>query len=360
MICLETFNKNQLEKLINSKRFSEYSFLPITKHRAVSHINNPSLSDNDVTLILALEDDKLAGYIGIMGDCLVNRGKEITVGWLSTLYVHPDFRGKKIAQRLLNEACEKYEGKILITEFTQEAAGLYFKSKMFRHIKSLRGMSYYFWSNLQEILPSKNHKWKRILFFIKFIDLTINSFLKIKYKLNEFPITSFEIKNNIDSSISEFIDKYKKQNCFKRKLPEISWIVKYPWVLSGTTFEQRNYQFSDHDAKFENVFIKIYKEEIFRTLLILSVRNSKAKLLFVIGDNDPQTSSEVLREFVIKNNISNLICFDDDINKYFNNIKILFRKERIRNFLAHNNLLETLGNDFVFDVSSGDSDAVFT
>lgn len=360
MILLETFNKVQLQKLITSDLYKSFPFLPITIHRAISHINNPNLADDKTILILAFFNGKLAGYIGVMADTLISNHNKIQVGWLSTLFVHIDFRGKKIAQQLLNKACEEYEGKILITEFTPEAEKMYMKSKMFSYQTPLVGMSYHFLFNFQKILPAKNEKWITILAVLKFCDFAMNSVLKLINNLKKNPKDNFEFKNTIDTDIEDFIKKNKIQNSFNRNLPEINWILDFPWVLSGKNPEKKDYQFSDFDEKFENIFIKIYEHKILKTLLMLSVRNTTAKVHFVIGDNNPQINAEVLYYFTIKNNISNLICFDTDINEQFKNLYILFRKERIRKFLMHKNLLGMLDKDFVFDVSAGDGDAIFT
>lgn len=360
MIFLETFNKVQLQKLITSGRYKNFPFLPISIHRAISHINNPNLADDKTTLILAFFNGKLAGYIGVMADTLISNHNKIQVGWLSTLFVHTDFRGKQIAQQLLNKACEEYEGKILITEFTPEAEKMYIKSKMFSYQAPLVGMSYHFLFNFQKILPVKNEKWNNISAVLKFCDFTLNSVLKLIYKLKKNTKDNFEIKNTTDTEIEDFIKKNKKQNIFNRNLPEINWILDFPWVLSGKNPEKTVYQFSDFDEKFENIYIKIYEHKILKTVLMLSVRNTTAKVHFVIGDYHPQISAEALYFYIIKNNIRNLICFDPDINEQFKHVYILFRKERIRKFLMHKNLLTLLDKDFVFDVSAGDGDAIFT
>ena len=41
MIQLKTLNKKQLAEFVSSGDFEKYDFLPITAHRAKSHINNP-------------------------------------------------------------------------------------------------------------------------------------------------------------------------------------------------------------------------------------------------------------------------------------------------------------------------------
>lgn len=360
MIFLETFNKSQLEDLIHSDRFLDFSFLPITVHRAASHINNPNLDAGATTLILAFDDGKLAGYIGIMADRMLHRGQKISVGWLSTLFVHPDFRGKKIAQQLLNKACDEYQGKILITEFTPEAESMYVKSGMFVYQHPLEGMSYHFLSNTQKILPSKNKKWTQLLPFLRLGDAAVNVFAKSLYQLKSFSGNNFVTQTAIDAEIAEFIQKHKKQNNFYWDINKLKWITKYPWVLEGNNPEQRPYQFSDFDKKFEYVFIKTYENEIMKTLLLLSVRNANAKLQYVIGENEPQLSAAILYRFAVENKIANFICFDEGINEHFKKYTVLFRKQRTRKFLMHKNLRELLGEDFVFDISAGDSDAIFT
>jgi len=360
MISLETYNRSQLEKLINSERFKEFSFLPISFHRAISHIKNPNLEDDTPVLILAFEDNNLAGYIGILADHLIHKNQKIQVGWLSTLFVHPDFRGKRIAQKLLSKACDEYRGKILITEFTPEAENMYRKSGFFTYQSPLKGMSYHFLSDLQKILPAKNKKWNTLIPFLKLFDYVLNSFVKLFNRIRLSGKEEFTITKSMDKESEDFIKQHKKHNSFNRTFTEIDWIVKNPWILNGADPEKRQYQFSAFEKKFEYLFIKIYENKILQTLLILSVRNTNAKLHFIIGDRNPLLSSQILHQFAVKNNITNLICFEEDVNQHFSKRNILFRKERYRNFLMHKNLQEIVGSDFIFDVSAGDGDAIFT
>lgn len=121
MIRIETYNKIQLKELLNSDKFLSFDFLPITKHRALSHIQNPRAKDEDILLTLALEEEKLAGYLGTFPDEIITEENNIKFAWLSTLYVNENFRWKKIDQKLLDQAYLSYNNKIGITEFTKEA-----------------------------------------------------------------------------------------------------------------------------------------------------------------------------------------------------------------------------------------------
>lgn len=360
MISLKSYNKYQLEELINSDTFSEFPFCPITIHRAASHIKNPNANDTDSLLILAFEKDSLAGYIGVLPDHIHSKDHSTHMGWLSTLFVHPDFRGKKIAQKLLSKACDDYEGNIMITEFTLEAENMYLKSQLFEYKSPLNGRSYHYLSNLQKILPSKNKNWSKYKLGLKVFDSTLNLFVKLGNKTYRSSNENFEVVNNLDDEIKSFIEKNKNRNCFSRNTIEIDWIVNNPWILNRSNPIQDNYQFSAFEKKFEYVFIKVYQEKILTSILILSVRNTNAKLHFIFGDKNPSVCSSLLHEYIIQNNISNLISFEEEINVQLDRKNILVKKDRSRKFLMHKNLQKTLGESFVFDISAGDGDAIFT
>jgi len=358
MISLKTYNKQQLEELINSTVFNDLPFYPITKHRAISHIKNSNATDSDSLLILAFEDDNLAGYIGVLPDNIIHENQNIHLGWLSTLFVHPDFRGKKIAQKLLSKACDEYNGNIMITEFTPEAENMYVKSQLFVYQKTLYGKSYHYLSNLQKILPSKNKTWSKYKLCLKAFDSTLNSLIKLINKTSATNKESFKITYQLDHETASFIDKNKIGNCFNRNRKEIEWIVDNPWILTDNT--TINYQFSAYEKRFEYIFIKIYEGDNLNTVLLLSIRDNNAKLHFVFGKNDPITASKVLHQYTKQNNISNLISFDQKINEQLDRKKILLKKDRQRKFLMHKNLQKTLGENFIFDISAGDGDAIFT
>lgn len=360
MISLKTYNKHQLEKLINSNQFKEFPFCPITHHRAISHTKNPNANDSDSLLILAFENDDLAGYIGVLPDNIKLKEQNVHMGWLSTLFVHPNFRGKKIAQKLLAKACEEYNNNIMITEFTPEAENMYAKSQLFVYKNQLNGRSYHYLSNLKKILPSKNKDWSQLQLGLKVFDSSLNSLVKIKNNLQKSNKEDFKVLNNIDDEIKKFIEQNKSKNCFNRSTAEIEWITNNPWIISSSQQSKENYQFSAFEKKFEYIFIKIYHESKLDTVLILSNRNGNAKLHFIFGNKNPVSCSNVLHQYITRNNISNLITFEENINMELDKKNILVKKDRYRKFLVHKNLEKILGEDFIYDICAGDGDPIFT
>ena len=68
MIDIRLLNKKHLNEYINSDIFADQDNIPISKHRALSHFNNPRLDEDDIILLLAYENDRMIGYLGVLPD----------------------------------------------------------------------------------------------------------------------------------------------------------------------------------------------------------------------------------------------------------------------------------------------------
>ncbi|SFI12790.1 GNAT family N-acetyltransferase [Halpernia frigidisoli] len=358
MIELKTFNKTELESLIKSDDFKNFPFKPITIHRAVSHINNPRAKEDQTLLILAFSENKLAGYIGILPDEIYKNQQLFACGWLSTLWIDPNFRGKKIAQQLLSKACDEYSGHILITEFTPEAENMYKKSGYFDYQDSLKGRSYHLLSNLKNILPHKNKKWQTVYPLLNIFDFSVNSIIKAANNFKENNRLNFKTESHLNKESEDFIKLNSEKNSFNTDLREINWITNYPWILSSKQKDE-NYHFSDYCENFEYVLLKIYNSGKLESIFIISIRDKNAKLHFVFGKQNG-TSSKILLHYLRKNNVSNFISFEKTLNEFLDKNIFFYKKERNRKFLMHKTLKSELGQDFKFQISAGDSDAVFT
>ncbi|WP_315058635.1 GNAT family N-acetyltransferase [Chryseobacterium indoltheticum] len=359
MIVLKSFNKIALFNFINSKEFNDLSFLPISYHRAISHINNPHVNNEDTILILAYYENKLAGYIGILADDMRVSNKFIKIGWLSTLFVHPDYRGKKIAQMLLKEACNSYKGNIIITEYTEEAKNMYERSNLFVIQKPLYGSSYHFLFNLSEILPKKNKNWNYVYPVLRLMDKIINGFL-YSIRRNKSSEKHFLITEDLDCEIKEYIKRHDKLKIFNRNVEDINWITNYPWILNTNENKESNYQFSDFDKSFRYIFIKIYDANNLDIVLMLTVRNGKATLQFIYGNKNNNKITEALIIFLSKFKITNIIIYDKEINQKLEKKYFIYVKERNRSFMMHKDLSAILPYNFIFDVLAGDGDPIFT
>lgn len=358
MIEFKTFNKLQLKEFIYSEDFANLPFKPISVHRAESQINNPASTVLDTLLILVFSNNQLAGYIGILPQNINHNGQVIHFGWLSTLLISPDLRGQKIGQQLLTKACDEYQGKIVITEFTPVAEALYNKSNYFFKLPALEGEAFHYLLNLSNILPKKEAKWKKYTPIFKFTDSVFNLVMTPVAKFFSSKETFYSIDSKLDQNAEEFIRKNSNDNNFDWNYEDIDWILKNPWIKNSNIKSDSNYEFSSYENQFEYKILKIVKDETLVQILIISIKNGVIKVLDSFGSTD--LGAKALHHFAQQNTISCIISYDSKINSYLRTKFTLFKKKRKRNFMMHKDLHKILGNDFQFNISAGGSDSVFT
>ncbi len=359
MIHLKTFNKKQLEAFVSSGDYKKYDFLPITGHRAVSHINNPKAHEEQTLLILAFDDDKLAGYLGCFPDQFVADGKAFRYAWLSTLFISDEFRGKKIAQSLLKKAFEEYQGNIAITEFTKEAEGLYNKTGVFEYVKPKHGRRYYFRTGLAQIIPSKKPQIKPLQPVFQLADLLFNTLISVKNSFAKKPGFQFEILDQIDQESKSFLSNFKSN----RNAEEINGIISHPWVLEGEKKDEK-YLFSSYSKQFRYFWIKIFNEnKELVTCSLLLLRNGNLKIPYVFSKSEPDRFIDFLSYFIIKNKVITLTSYQTGINRRIENSKefpAIHKRNIERRYMFHKDLIAHLPASFDPGFQDGDGDCAMT
>lgn len=359
MIHLKTFNKKQLGEFVSSGDFKKYDFLPITTHRAYSQINNPKANDDQTLLILALDDDKLAGYLGCFPDNFLIDGKKFNYAWLSTLFISNQFRGKRIAQQLLDKAFEEYNSNIAITEFTKEAESLYNKIGVFQYIQPKVGKRYYFRTDLATIIPAKKPKTENIKPLLSLGDSVLNSFISVKNCFIQKPDFKFKILDKVDSESADFISKFHSN----RNAEELNWAIENPWVLESKNKEE-NYLFSSFSESFKYFWIKIYdKKNVLETCALLFVRDGHLKISYLFSESDLEQFIKFLSYFIVKNKINYLTSYQTEFNKKAESMDIfpkIHQRNMERRYMFHKGLIGNLPNGFDLHFQDGDGDCVMT
>lgn len=358
MIDLKCFNKKELADFVISDKYKTYDFLPVTKHRALSQIKNLKADEDDILLTLAFEGEKLAGYLGTFPDLLIIDKKSVKYAWLSTLYVNENFRGKRIAQQLLDKVFEKYEGKIAITEFTKEAESLYAKTKMFNYIEPKIGKRFYFRSDFETIIPRRKPKFSGLKPLFKTIDFVANTLVSTKIQLEKNKKINFEITNSVDQESEDFINKFPKN----RTAEELNLIIKNPWVLEGENSEI-NYLFSSFSKEFRYVWVKIFDEQNnLKTCSLLQIRDRHLKISYLFNKNELGDFVSFLEKFIRENKIKTLVSYHSKLNEKLSSKKLskLHQKKIERRYLFHKELLKILSENIDLNYQDGDGDAVFT
>lgn len=359
MIHLKTLNKKGLEDFVSSGEFQHDDFIPITKHRAKSHIKNPKATDDQTLLILAYDDDQLAGYVGCLPDHFKINGKIFHYAWLSTLFISDRFRGKKIAHILLNKAFEEYEGNIALTEFTKEAESLYNKIGMFQYIEPKKGKRYYFKTDLEIIIPLKRAKTKPLKPFFKIADSVVNALILMKNSFIQKPDFKFEILDTIDLESKSFILKFKNN----RTADEINWAIENPWILEGKT-EDKKYLFSSYSQSFRYFWVKIYDENNnLDTCSLLMIRNSHLKIPYLFSESDFSRFVDFLSYFIVQSKVKMLTSYQTELNEKIDShhsLPKIYKRNIERRYMFHKNLIHNLPEHFDPHFQDGDGDCLMT
>ena len=358
MITLKTFNKNELREFVDTDQYKSFDFLPITKHRALAQIQNPIIEENDVLLTLAFEDEKLAGYLGTYPSVFFIENEIIKYAWLSTLYVNENFRGKRIAQKLLEKVFEKYDGKIAITEFTPEAENLYNKTKQFEYINPKLGQRFYFRSDIGEIITRKKPEISFLKPIFKSVDTIVNSLISIKKSFSENNTVNYEITDFVDSESIDFLNHFSKN----RTGEELNVIIKNPWVLEGKTPE-KNYQFSNYSNEFKYFWVKIFDQNNkLQTCSLLLLRDGHLKISYLFSENNLEPFAKFLQNFIGEKKIKLLTSYQTELNEILSkkSFSKLYQKKIERRYLFHKKMIEILPENFKSNFQDGDGDCVFT
>lgn len=359
MIEIQVLNKRDLASYIVAPEFDKLDFVPISKARAVSHCKNPRADDDDILLLLALEDGKLAGYLGCYPDQLSNDAKNLKFAWLSTIFIDPQFRGKGIAKKLLQKSFEVYNGNIVLTEFTAEAESLYNKVGKFVYREPKKGKRYYFLFNSVQIMPARSPKFQKFEPLFGTLDKFANIFVLKQYWSPNFDKKRVQILDSVDTESFAFIEEFSSY----RHAKEINAILQYPWVLEGQPKDGR-YLFSSTAKQFKYYWVKIFDTNgQLQDCALLSLRDGHLKVCYLFSKSNLQDFSTFLTSFIRKNKVRMLTTYQVDLIVALDKSKTfscLHQRDFERRYLFHQDLIVRLPTDFQFNFQDGDGDCMGT
>lgn len=357
MIEIVKLNKAQLASFIESDEYKSLEVLPISYHRAISHINNPRANNNDVLLILAYEKNQLLGYLGVLPDEI----DKIHVGWLSCIWISPLARGKGIAKKLVLTAYELYNKHILITNFTPEAGSLYNKLGVFDDFYTLAGVRYYRKMCLEKIIPKRYPQYSSLRRFFKIFDNVFNVFWKPflvrKIMLNEVEIKTLEVLTDEHTS---FIEQHSISN-FKRNITELNWIKNYPWILQKKyyTDEAKRYYFSSEEKKFYTFLFEVRQNNKLIAIIYLLNRNEHLRFPYIYYNRynyDEKLIGKVISFLINREDPHYITLFEENSLLFQIKVPFIYKKRIFRKYLKSKeiNISEKI------NLYDGDGDAAFT
>jgi hypothetical protein len=282
----KTYTRQELGEFIHSSLFTELTNIPISKHRAISQINNPRADENDILLVAQYDGKKLLGYLGILPDYLFPENKTEKVGWLTCFWVAEEYKSKNVAANLFLRVIRAWDQKILITNIVPALEPVYQKTKIFQPTIYKSGFRGYVRLNLNELLPPKHRLFRKMVPVLKLADSIIN--LPIDLKLKMFPKfdtgdLQLQYLQKLSEDDEKFMARNRDHNWNQRGMTELNWIISNPWIIQSTKDqESRRYYFSSVSRQFSYRVVRIQNrrnETI--ALAVLLVRNKNLSTPYI-------------------------------------------------------------------------------
>ena len=368
MIEFEFLNKEKLARFIDSPAFNHLKNIPISRHRAVAHIKNPSAADEDILLILAYSGEELAGYLGILPDHIhLPDGRIEKCGWLSCIWVNAAIRGQGLGDQLIRKALKKWDGKVLFTDYVPATKSIYDKTGAFGKALVKTGIRIYVRADLHHILPPKRAFFKSCKPVFKFSDALMNALLDTRFLFykKKPPPYRFQYVNQIDRETADFISKFQEKALFKRSAEELNWMLRYIWILSAPAgdFDSRRYHFSSLDRSFDFYCLRVFDDqERLVAFLVFAKRNRQLKLPYCFLETTALPAVAAIINFHIAQwRVNTFTTFHPALVKHLENGRTpgLLKKKITRHYLLTRILEEKIFSPD-FYIQDGDGDGAFT
>lgn len=364
MVEVKTFNGDKLAEFIKSDEYQKLAFIPISLHRAISHLNNPRLQENDIILLIAYEGKNMLGYLGVLPEDLRINGNIERGGFLSCLWIHPESRGKKVAQKLLEICFEKWNSRILVTEFTSSAKGLYDKTGIFNDLIIKEGIRIYMKSELGRILPEKKEWFKNVIYLLGCIDGGLNIYANLKLiftKKSKINLTAEKV-NQIDSELQTYISQHNKNELFQRSKEELNWILNFPWVLSGLNSDplSSKYHFTSvaNEFKYIPIVLRNAQNKIV-AFALFSKRNDTLKLPYCYYDSDKiEEVLTLVQNMILDEKCKTFTTFLPVLIERLQQKSIGLYKKKVKRHFIISKFFPDIKEPF--EIQDGDADCVFT
>ncbi len=331
-------NRQKLNDFIHSDEYKTMPNVPISFHRAISHINNPRVQDDDTLLILVYETE-LIGYLGIIPDLVFVNNIPERMAWMSCIWIHPNARGKGIAKKMTELSVELYNNKILATEFTPVAETLYNKLGKFDDLVIKKGVRIFRRSCMQKVLPARYPKAAFLFPFLSLHDTIINLFHDPFLKRKNSVSKNYEIEllEEPDESCIKFAENFYQVELTRRSHKELEWFFNFHWIKEtiSDSLQSKRYHFSSESRSFKTIAVKISQDNELIAFLIVTVRDKHIKTPYLyVKPIHEEVVNETINNIMCEHNIEILTSYQNAIQNHFNkSISFLNSKSISRKYL---------------------------
>lgn len=365
---IKTYTVTELKDAISDGSLWKYKNHAITLSRANSQVANPRARESDVVLVVALKDEELLGYIGVLPDYIYVKGKSERFGWLSTFWVDPSQRGRGIGKSLVSRAFESWEGSIGGVDYTVSAKRVYDSVDYFIPLHHWDGTALTL--RLRgELSRARFIRYLMIGPIEKAAEFTINKIMDIRLKIwkkakDRKREVRIEYIDTIDDETGDFIEKQRKDPMFHRGKKELNWIIEQPWVVSAPSSDATDakYDFSSSAQSFGTANMRI-SDTSGKTLafVMLTDRDGVVKVpYYYCVSSEIEVVCHSIGRYLVARGCSKILLYNPELAEAFDRSGI----PRLRKSVAAKDaFISKKYGELSFDkvqIQDGEGDCAFT
>lgn len=339
---------------------------PITLLRAISQSKNPRANPDDVALIIAYEDNRLLGLVGLLPDFI--HGEASRPASSNSCWWADPQKGKHLAVPLFLKAFALCNQRMFMTDCTPHTLQILAKTNWFDFPETPSGIRGFLNVNLHEVIPSKFPSTGKFRNLLKLGDYCLNTVLLpyLKLKQNRFKKIGIGVEylSVLNEEMHRFIDVHSQDEFIRRSGIDLEWIVQNPWIKQINNEKRAvsaEYPFSHLVKQFKQYFVKVTDSGQTIGLLLISLRDEHLKVSYSYyhENHAQQVINVIYRECLLQKAVT-LTVFSPELVKRMNTDPHPFIfKKRIRRLIAVSNQLSDSYQKYIAK-QDGDGDGVFT
>lgn len=332
----------------------------ISRIRAIAQMNNPDADSNDILMTTANFNGICIGYRGVFPEKIIQKNKIVKIGWVSTFFIEPKYRGKGIAKSLMKPIENCYNNQLCVIHSSKNAQRVYLKKGW--KISFLIRTTFLF-----RIHKPRNYAnntiLKRLLNIFRpllnwliglFHYFWLNKSYKHKYQL--------EYTDIIDNRLYKFISDHTYKELFPKSKARLNWILRYKWVLASPCIQRTNddYYFSNYLKDYFQCGVIVKSKNKIIGFFVISKKNGHLSIPYLYYDKKRKTFVfRSILEHVIELKASSLSTFNKNLIEYINKDSqlISFAKQNMK--ISYSHTRNSFFNNEYSHIQDGDGDLFF-
>jgi GNAT superfamily N-acetyltransferase len=360
---LKSYTLEELEPYLLPLFSNPDSILPVSPLRLRSYLENPRAEPYDPVLFEIHHDGKLVAYRTLLPDCFYNdKGDPVRFAWLSGNWVTPLMRRQGLSTRLLEMAEEKWQGRLMYTNYAPESKALYDGTGRFMVIANREGKRFYLRSATEELLGNRVGSTQLLQTGDRFINRIRERSIR-KFPFPEQVVQCLvEQVGGFDKKSGELADRFSKFSLFRRDSEIFRWALENPWVSSSAGDPVR-YQFSYRARRFENrLYHMTQPGENSNGFLWLLLHNNVLSVPYLFagsGELYPCMTELIIKTMIDEGITHTTIRYKDLMKQMMVHKKIFLSVRKMPQLIfAHKNLAGLLPEEPL--IHDGDGDVMFS